>query len=399
MTGPRSNHLFTPEVDGDVTIVASAHIPVHSRASTAGMMVAINKGDTQVAVGIGFNYAQNKFYAVYPSATSGGSTTLLASHAITPGSSHMVSLRKAGASLRLYVDGVKEAETSACQVPILTTGQGAPIALGGLRSINPEFTGYLGKFYIYKGVPADAVASSMETGVSQWMNGASAVLSARSIEGGASLEWTAPAGVSEFTLKRGLESGGPYQVIASGVTGTDYMDSAPDAGSRYYYVVAGVSAGVEGEASNEVNAVAYTPLQAWRAANGLPWNGTGLGADDQDPDGSGVPNLLKYALGIDPHGDARDGLPRLELHGTGLEFHFQRDPSHTDIAYIVEASSDLGLETWTPVAASLDGDAMIGLDDAVFVSESGDLLKNVIVRMAAPVPARRRQFLRLRVSH
>jgi len=79
--------------------------------------------------------------------------------------------------------------------------------------------------------------------------------------------------------------------------------------------------------------------------------------------------------------------------------HFQRDPSHTDIAYIVEASPDLSDGSWTTVAVSLHGEAMLGLDDATFVSETDDPVKNVVVELPPPPPGTTRQFMRLRISH
>lgn len=63
-----------------------------------------------------------------------------------------------------------------------------------------------------------------------------------------------------------------------------------------------------------------------------------------DPTGSGVPNLIRYALGIgpfDPHGSV---LPRLELHD-GTTFRFPFDPGRDDVIVWVESTTDL--EDWT----------------------------------------------------
>ncbi len=54
-----------------------------------------------------------------------------------------------------------------------------------------------------------------------------------------SLAWTPPAGWSGFTVKRATVSGGPYSVIAVGVTNRDgFQDTGVWAGMTFYYVVA-----------------------------------------------------------------------------------------------------------------------------------------------------------------
>ncbi|HEY8932339.1 MAG TPA: GDSL-type esterase/lipase family protein [Rariglobus sp.] len=398
MTGPRSNDLFVPGVDENVTIVAAVNIPVHSLASS-GLIINISKSDTLACIGVGFDYGQNKFFATFPNSINGVNSTITAAHAIAPGGSHIVRLRKVGAALQLYVDGVQEADTTIARAPILAVGEGAPIAIGGLRSINPEFTGHLGKFCIYKGAPDATQAASLESDIGAWLGTTTAVLSASSVQGGAKLRWSKPATVSAVNIKRKAAPTENYTTIAAGVTQTEYTDTAVAASSSYYYVVAEVAAGVEVGVSNEVQVTTYSPLQTWRMTNGLPSDGTGIGADDYDATGGGVPNLLRYAFGVGAYDNASASLPRLEMDGSRLALHFQRDPSHTDIAYIVEASPDLSDGSWTTVAVSLHGEAMLGLDDATFVSETDDPVKNVVVELPPPPPGTTRQFMRLRISH
>jgi hypothetical protein len=51
------------------------------------------------------------------------------------------------------------------------------------------------------------------------------------------LNWQAAPGAT-YTVKRGTSTGGPYTIIASGVTGTSYVDSGLPANSTFFYVVA-----------------------------------------------------------------------------------------------------------------------------------------------------------------
>ncbi|MEX2382549.1 MAG: CotH kinase family protein, partial [Opitutales bacterium] len=62
---------------------------------------------------------------------------------------------------------------------------------------------------------------------------------------------------------------------------------------------------------------------------------------EADPFGEGVSNLLRFAFGIDGLIVERSVLPRLSVDGDRLSISFVRDPLRQEIAYLVEASSDL----------------------------------------------------------
>ncbi|MCC5807782.1 MAG: CotH kinase family protein [Opitutales bacterium] len=101
-----------------------------------------------------------------------------------------------------------------------------------------------------------------------------------------------------------------------------------------------------------------------------------------DPSGHGLPNLLRYALGL----AAGEPLPPgLVDYGPGPEMTFAltfpRDPAKTDIAYIVEASGDL--LDWTEVlydsrtdpAPNTHGDKMRVADPAALQTGSPRFLR------------------------
>ncbi|MGA2061650.1 MAG: hypothetical protein ABSG67_14290, partial [Thermoguttaceae bacterium] len=56
------------------------------------------------------------------------------------------------------------------------------------------------------------------------------------------LSWTASPGADSYLIRRAFNSGGPYTIIASGVTSAAYSDTTVLSGGTYYYVVAAVSA-------------------------------------------------------------------------------------------------------------------------------------------------------------
>lgn len=59
----------------------------------------------------------------------------------------------------------------------------------------------------------------------------------------------------------------------------------------------------------------------------------------------GVPNLVKYALGIEPKTNTTTGLPSMSVSGSDWVFTYTRPTRLTDVSYAVEVSSDL--VNWT----------------------------------------------------
>ena len=70
------------------------------------------------------------------------------------------------------------------------------------------------------------------------------------------LVWNALTNGATYNVKRSLTNGGPYTVIASGVTATNYADTGLAGGTMYYYVVSAVIAG--NETPNSATAAATT---------------------------------------------------------------------------------------------------------------------------------------------
>jgi subtilisin family serine protease len=70
------------------------------------------------------------------------------------------------------------------------------------------------------------------------------------------LTWSGGAGATGFAIKRSLTSGGPYAIVAPGIKGRTYTDTAVVNGTTYYYVVS--AANLLGESGNS-NEAAATP--------------------------------------------------------------------------------------------------------------------------------------------
>lgn len=70
------------------------------------------------------------------------------------------------------------------------------------------------------------------------------------------LSWSAVNDATGYNVKRSLTSGGPYETIASTVSGSaiTYADTDVFPGTTYYYVVSAIVSGKEGTNSNEASA-------------------------------------------------------------------------------------------------------------------------------------------------
>ncbi|MCW1885216.1 choice-of-anchor D domain-containing protein [Luteolibacter flavescens] len=148
-----------------------------------------------------------------------------------------------------------------------------------------------------------------------------------------------------------------------------------------------------------------TPREAWRLGHFGAGANAGTAADDADPNGNGISNLLEYALGGDPLGTSSGSsiLPRHGISEAGtMEFKFTRNPARADIVMTIQASDDLKTE-WTDLARSSSGAAFLPLVEGVIVTEPeagpGEV-REVTLRDTAVVtdPSKPRRFLRLVVS-
>lgn len=99
--------------------------------------------------------------------------------------------------------------------------------------------------------------------------GAVSALTASAAGGLAGLQWTAAANATAYNVKRATSSGGPYSTVASGVTGTVFLNTGLVNGTTYYYVVTATSALGEGSASPEaaVTPAALTLPSPWLQAD------------------------------------------------------------------------------------------------------------------------------------
>ncbi|MEO7100571.1 MAG: LamG-like jellyroll fold domain-containing protein, partial [Luteolibacter sp.] len=101
------------------------------------------------------------------------------------------------------------------------------------------------------------------------------------------LAWSATSGAASYNVKRSTVSGGPYTLIASGLTAPNYLDNTVANATTYYYVITAVNVGGEGSASTELGAtpnllrahLRFDEISGTTATDtsGNGWNGTLVG--------------------------------------------------------------------------------------------------------------------------
>ena len=157
------------------------------------------------------------------------------------------------------------------------------------------------------------------------------------------------------------------------------------------------SNGVPPDATQSFGLDAVTLSTNYIASFGLTGPNALLNAD---PNLDGIPNLMAYALGLDPTKSGLVGLPvaHIKLYA-GIPYvyiTFPRSSVATDLTYSVEASADL--QSWVTIAASSGGAVTSGPG---FVGETGAAPTfTVEVHDTQPVDpiTGAKRFLRLRVT-
>ncbi len=151
--------------------------------------------------------------------------------------------------------------------------------------------------------------------------------------------------------------------------------------------------------SSNASLVVTQTFGSWQNAYfSLSQIASGLASPTAEFNNDGVPNLLAYALDRNPITGQGGSLPMVSVPNgsNSLQIAFQRDPSNTDISYIVEASDDL--LNWTPIAQSVAGGRTQSLGGASTVSETGTGVQSVVVQDATAVSSTSHRFLHLKIT-
>jgi endonuclease G len=162
--------------------------------------------------------------------------------------------------------------------------------------------------------------------------------------------WATDLGALTCTRSESLAPGAGYPPI------TVIVNVSTNAASSLTNV-ATVSVGGEintgnDNASDPTTVIALAPIQLWR----LQWFGTtgdsGVATDTAIATSDGMPNLLKYALALDPLIPAAN--PVIGDISTGyLRLTVPRNPNATDVTFLIEVTDNL-TTPWTTNGTTLD---------------------------------------------
>ena len=140
------------------------------------------------------------------------------------------------------------------------------------------------------------------------------------------------------------------------------------------------------------------PLLAWRLSHFGSMENTGNGADGYDYDKDGLVNLLEYAFASDPKVSTPGASPVIPPISGQRSIAFRCDASRTDITYTVQASPTMAGGSWTDIARSVGGGAVVPLNGQSTVSDSGVGLRLVTVTPSAALFPAGKGFLRVKVA-
>lgn len=89
----------------------------------------------------------------------------------------------------------------------------------------------------------------------------------------------------------------------------------------------------------------YTPIEIWRQQTLGARANTGPAANNADPDGDGLPNLIEYGLGLEPQ--SGDRAPAWTAKDGGHEITFN-PPAGLPVTYAAEWSETMDADDWHP---------------------------------------------------
>lgn len=147
------------------------------------------------------------------------------------------------------------------------------------------------------------------------------------------------------------------------------------------------ASGFDAEWNQYATSTEFKTFDGWRTSRftAAELNNPEISDGSAAPDGDGIPNLLKYALGIDDQVQASSQLPGMTVQEDVASLSYTRIKNAPDVVYIPEVSTDL--KSWN------SGADYICVSD---VTDAGDI-QIITVQSLSPTSSNPRQYFRLRV--
>lgn len=202
------------------------------------------------------------------------------------------------------------------------------------------------------------------------------------------LTWSAGIHATNYRLERRMTEGGAWEHLANlGLGVLQHDDTAVPVGGNPRYRLQAFNSNGDGAWLEAAIASGSDPRGQWRQLHFGTTANAGTAADSAVSSSDGLPNFVKYALGLDPKAPALvptsgfvPGRPRIEVTGSTVSLVYVRPLDRLDVRYEVLGSSDLA--NWSPVTVVSEG-------------TSGGYER---LRGTVPAPDPSRYFLRLTVE-
>ena len=153
------------------------------------------------------------------------------------------------------------------------------------------------------------------------------------------------------------------------------------AGTTYHYTLVATNAGGSAQGADQ-SFTTWTALQAWRQQYFGTMNNSGTAADTYVASGDGLPNLLKYALGLNPL-VATDSPMTCSLTGGYLTLRVSRSSRAEGVSYLLESTDNLG-GVWSTSSVVIDVNTSTLLQGHDVNPVSGTSQRFMKLRITAP---------------
>jgi hypothetical protein len=179
------------------------------------------------------------------------------------------------------------------------------------------------------------------------------------------LNWGASTGASSYNVKRSTTSGGPYTIIATGVTSTSYSNTGLANGTTYHYVVSAVNSFGESPNSGQASATPQGMQNPPLAPAGLSANAGDeqVGLNWSPSTGASSYNVKRSTTSGGPYTPIATGVTATSFTNTGLV-------NGTTYHFVVSAVNAAGESANSNQASATPVDTPVG-DGDLFVAPNG----------------------------
>ncbi len=212
----------------------------------------------------GFNTIR---YAITTS-SGGGEQGITNNAVLSPGVWHHVAVTLAGTNGVLYLDGAAVGTNSAMTLHPANLGGTTQNYIGKSQWADPNWIGSVDDFRIYNRALSPAEIGSLFNPPALPAAPTNVTATAGSSALQVNLSWNALAGAASYQVKRSTVSGGPYALVAAGLTATNFADPGVTSGTTYYYVVSAMNVSGEGAISQPASATPFDLYAYWKFDEG-----------------------------------------------------------------------------------------------------------------------------------